>query len=244
MKKLLLIPLTLGLFILQDPAFAQQQMTFDASTSLILKELQALVIEEDGQIKVRLRLGNDDGKTPHKDRLEQGDLILMINGKRVKDMATLRKIYTDTPEGEEIKVGVRRGEESFIVRGIKGDLPESPSPGNGQMVMSFQVDGDGPPPVFLAELGLVVSDRNGKVVVQNVMDMVAPPEITDLNIEKYHLSEIAGEQPESAEEAKELLAAIEPGAELSLTFTKDGDEKTITIIKPESRSRIVTRNNN
>ena len=239
MRQLILIPFTFLLFLWQDPALAQRQLSFDANTALILSEMQAVIVENEGALTVRVRMGQH-GETEG-DQLEEGDVILMINGERVKDIASLRRVYEGIPETEEIKVGVRRDDQRFIVRAVKGDVPEPT--GGGRMVMSFEQNGDGPPPVLLPELGLLISDSDGQVIVNRVMEPITPAEITALNIRDYAITEIDGEKPENAEQAKELLNRVATGEALSLSFSKDEDVKSLTIKKPESRNTVMTRNN-
>lgn len=76
---LITIIITLG--VITAKAQETRTMTFDAATSLMLQEFQAMLIEEDGEIKVSVRMGNSDEPG---DKLEQGDFVIMMNGKRTK----------------------------------------------------------------------------------------------------------------------------------------------------------------
>ena len=46
--------------------------------------------------------------------VKRGDLVLMINGQRMRDVAALREAYEATEIGDTVKVGFRRGDERFL----------------------------------------------------------------------------------------------------------------------------------
>lgn len=233
-----------------------QTMTFDASTSLILQEFTALLAVEDEEIKVRLQMsGNTNNEGG--DRLETGDVILMMNGKRASDIATLRELYESIEDGEELKIGVRRGEERFILRAEKGDVPEHTGGGRRVMtnfstdasnassnnepsrsVISFDTDVEGATPVMAAELGSVLLDRDNKVVIERAIPMIMPEALKSEEIEGYTILSINGETYKTAQEAADALKEIEVGEEISLELEKDGEQIDLTFNKVASRGNI------
>jgi len=239
MKRLCLIPLFIITSILiAIPSKAQERrtMSFDAATSLMLQEFQAMLVEEDGEIKVRVRLGNSSEPG---DKLEQGDLIIMMNGKRTKTITELRELYESVPKDEEVKIGVRRGNDRFILRKTKGDIPK-PGEGGNRMVMSMEMSGDGPSTV-IPELGLILSDNNEKVIIQRVMEPLLPEEFKELDLAGFSISSINDQKPEDAEDAKMMIDVIETGADITFTFSKSDDEIKITIKKPKANGNVSIR---
>lgn len=219
------------------PVIASAQartMSFDASTSLMLQEFSAMLTFEEDQVKVAMRIGRDEAKAGE-DRLEQGDVIVMMNGTRAKDISSLREVYDALEDDTEIKIGVQRGEERFIVRAMKGDAPEG---GGMRMVMELDDEGDsdGAAPVIVGSLGLILTDKDAGVVVDRVIDPLLPEVLKELDIQGYTISEINGEKPESADAALRTINALAVGDEISMIFTTDGDEKEIKFKKPEANS--------
>ncbi len=245
MKKILFsaLLLVIGAFS-NTKAIAQvrQTMTLDAETSLMLPELDALLVENDGEVKVMIRLGKETSKGAG-DRLEKGDLILMINGIRIKEIDKLKEIYAALEKGEEIKVGVRRGESRFIVSGIKGDKAESKSGAIKSMSMSFQTDGD-EKVTIIAELGLMLTDVEKSVKVDGFINRLAPEELKAKNLEDWSLIKVNGKKPVSGAEAKALIDAVKAGEDLELTFEKDGVEEPIILKKPKTNNRIRFKSGN
>lgn len=223
---LITIIITLG--VITAKAQETRTMTFDAATSLMLQEFQAMLIEEDGEIKVSVRMGNSDEPG---DKLEQGDFVIMMNGKRTKTIAELRELYESLAKDEEIKIGVRRGEQRFILRKKKGDAPE----GGPRMVMRMDMEGDGERPTIIPELGLLLSDTNDDVTIQRVLEPLLPEEFKEFDLSGFSISSINNEKPTDAENAKLLIDAVEIGSDLKLVFSKPDDEISITIKKPKSK---------
>ena len=236
MKRLYRISLIIFLSVLiinQSKAQATRTMSFDAATSLMLSEFQAMLVEEDGEIKVRVRMGNSDEPG---DKLEQGDFIIMMNGKRAGSIAELRKIYDSVPKDEEIKIGVRRGNERFILQKIKGDVPE----GGGRMVMRMETDGDGEQPIIIPELGFLLSDNESKVTIRRILEPLLPQEIKDLNVDLvgFTINTINKTKPKDASHAKELIAELKVGDSISFQLSKNDNEVSFTIKKPEAKGNV------
>ena len=233
----LIFPL-LTFFPQLSDAQERRMMSFDASSSLMLQEFQGMLTQEEGEVKVQIRLGRGEAEEGV-DRLEQGDVILMMNGKRASDIETLRSIYEGIEKGEEMKIGVRRGDARFFLTAVKGDIPEG-----GGMVMRM-TSNDGIPPAIAPELGALLAERDGSVFIERVIPPMQPEELKAFEIEGYTIKELNGEQPESADQLRKDLEALEIGAEISITLEKDGDEKSIVFTKQEPRGSFsISTNNN
>ena len=119
----------------QQPSPTVKTMQFNAENSVILRELGAVITEENKKIVVKF--------IPPKDRrpkevvgedIEAGDEVGMANGKRVTAASELRKLYDEAPVGSEFKLGVRRDGQPRIVSFLKKD-PKDVSQG-GMMIVS------------------------------------------------------------------------------------------------------------
>lgn len=234
----LLLPAFMIALALPLQSQERRTMTFDASSSLMLPEFSALLtINGNGALQVEMKMGqhNSDASLMN-DQLERGDLILMMNGARVSDIAEMRKQYEGIAEGDEIKIGVRRGVERFILTKIKGDVPEGAQSGGMRMVMNM--DTDGPPPIIVPELGLLLADSDSGITIARLLEPLLPAELQATEIAGFTIVSINGQTFENAEELKTFISNIEVGATLDLTLQKDGNEKTISLKKPESRANL------
>lgn len=234
MKKFIpLSLLLLTILVMSGTAYAQQRQTMqlDASTNMIVPEFSAVFEQADGEIKVRVKLGREEVE-PGQDKLEQGDVLIMMNGSRIEDIPGFRAKYEALAENEEIKFGIRRGDERFIITRKKGAAMS----GGGGMVMRFESDGDGPPPTIVPELGLLLEDADdGTILVAELLEPVMPDELKSAEIREYTITKLNGEKPENAASVQQKLAEMEVGAEINITFSKAGDEKEVSLTKSEPR---------
>ena len=229
---------------LGEPVTAQMQrsMTFDASTSLLIREFTAMLVQNDNAIQVEMRMGGHaPGTNPSEtDQLQRGDTILMINGERTRSIEQMREVYEAIPDNEEIKIGERRGDQRFIVRAKKGDVPES---GPGQMVLTLDNNSDSPPTI-IPEFGLVLSDNEDQIIVQAVLEQIMPEQLKQNDLMGYQIISINGETFENAAAVKSFVDSIEVGAQLELAIEKDGASKTISFAKPEAQAAMSFSTNN
>ena len=214
-------------------AKAQQMrtMSFDASSSIILTEFHAILIVEENALQVEMKMGHNEAQEGI-DQLERGDIVLMMNGKRTNDIVSIREIYESVDIDSEIKIGVRRGEQRFILKAIKGAVPEA---GGMQMVMTMDSDDSSFQPTIVPALGAVLTDNDGKVKVEKVIPPFLPDELKGVTIEGFFISELNGNKPETAASVKEILEDLEVGAEISITFSNENDAMSITFKKAEPK---------
>lgn len=223
--------------ILAEPLAAQIQrnMTFDASTSFMLRELSAMIVQNEEGLQVEMIMGRGNtSEDPMTDELKRGDLIIMMNGKRVSDASTIREVYNSLPEGEEIKIGVRRGDTRFIVNAQKGDVPENAS---GQMVLSFDIS-DGEPPTMLPELGLLITQNDQGIEIMSLLEPLLPDELKAENIEGYFITSINERSFETPLGIQQYLASLNVGDDILLEVEKDGNALSLTLKKQEPRGNV------
>ena len=241
-------------------AQAQNTLQFDGNTSMVLQEFQAVIVEEDGEVKVRLRLGGNANANPNADRLEAGDLIIMMDGQRIKTIDELKKQYAAAEDDKEMRIGVRRGDERFILRATKGDIPEgggsvthssfsTGTPTGGTSTGTSMVIGGpgGSLPegsALIQELGMMVFTEDNQVKVAQVIDLIAPDQIKEASLKRGDvIKEINGESVTEAAKAVASFTEIETGEEFTMKLEKDGSPITITMKKPASRGVVRRRGN-
>lgn len=223
--------------ILAEPLSAQVQrtMSFDASTSFLLRELSAMIVQNENGLQVEMIMGGGNPTDQSiTDDLKRGDLLLMMNGKRVSEVAIMRELYNSLPDGEEIKVGVRRGDARFIVRAQKGDIPENAP---GQMVLSFDA-GDGAAPTMLPELGLLISQTDEGIEIMSLLEPLLPDELTTENIEGYLITSINKQSFDEPINIQHYLASLKVGDAIDLELEKDGLTKNLALKKQEPRGNV------
>lgn len=92
-----------------------------------IPELGALVIKGDDGLKVEHVMPAEARPKAYADvDVKSNDLILLVNGKRVKTIKDIEKQYKGVAVGEEVKLGLQRGEETLISRFTKADPKDLP----------------------------------------------------------------------------------------------------------------------
>lgn len=232
-----------------------QVATLDASTTTIVNELGAILTLTDNRLVVEEMMptpptmGKEDGST-----LEKGDVIVMINGRRVKALDDFRTIYDEAEPNAEIKLGVKRDERMQMVTFSKMDPENMP----GTRIMMATTDGGGvegvssggmamqtieasPSMVPLLEVGLLLDEADGSVIVKQLL-----PISTDAFAEGEIQAEdkviaVNGTPVATTKQFSDVYDNIAVDAEVSLTLRRDGAERTVTFAKPESRGTIIRK---
>lgn len=129
---------------------------FNAEESQMLFEIKGIVIVEKDKIIIGPIPPADQRESEYRNLdLQANDEIVFVNGKKVKTISDFKKFYGELKTGEEIKLGIQRGKDRFIVQFKKGK--ETPG---GQKIMKFSTDGKG---------GENIKVEGGKVLINGKM---------------------------------------------------------------------------
>ena len=233
MQKLLFRLVLITIPLLPAASFAQRTMTFDASSSFLFQEFEALIVEKDDQLQVELSLSKASAKNPSiDDKLKKDDLILMMNGTRLTSINDIRAAYENLAEGDEIKIGVRRGQERFILRKEKGENPKHIK--NKVMTMDMELDED-TYPVVVSELGLILADKNHQNEITKVIEPLLPEELKTIEVQSFSVQSINGETFKYADEVKMYIEKLSIGDEIELNLANQDDEILISLDKQKPK---------
>jgi S1-C subfamily serine protease len=224
-------------------------------------ELGAVVRDTDEGIKVNMVLSLDQRSEEYRSvDLLQGDFIKMMNGKSMKSVADLKAAYEAMKTGEEIKLGIKRGQDLRIVAFPRGDTENAPlmmvmtqqGPGDGaegeapgapqvtrMQVGGDQIDMEGVEVLF--GLGLLIKEVDGHVTVEQVMPFASevmadnPPQKGDVIVK------IQDQEVGTNGELMEIYEGIEAGKEMTLVTLREGEEIVLKFPKPEGGQPTIIR---
>ncbi len=118
MKKIFFI---MGVLFLFSNIQAQKMMRLSSDTAVLFGELGTVVIFDE-ELKIAMDIDHSKIDEGYKlVDLKEGDLVLYANGKKVTTIKELRKIYEETEIGEQMKLGIQRGEDRMIVTFLRSD---------------------------------------------------------------------------------------------------------------------------
>ena len=219
----------------QEPAKSTQTFKIDAGNAVIIRELGAVITEENERVAVKF--------IPPKDRrpkeiagedIEVGDEVGMANGKRVTRISELRKLYEETPVGSEFKLGVKRNGQPRIVTFAKKDPKEAMQ--GGMMI----VGGDGKPggARFFPALGMGLDQREKKVIIGKAL----PNLIAGLK-EGDQIETLNEKRVSNVDDFAKELDATKVGAELKFGLVREGKKISVSAPRPEPRGQMMIKTN-
>ena len=200
---------------------------------VLLRELG--VVAGPGEEEDEVRLMAIIPGTEREIALEKGDLVMMVNGQRVRDVATLRDAYEATGIGEVVKLGIRRGDERFLTSFEKKD-PEEMEEGGAVRVMVGGPGGEFDDIHPMPEFGVLLAEKDGDVVVGMELPMGTPAFKKDDVVQSINGRTIA-----SLEEFRVEYEALAVGEDVALVVMRGSDEISATRAKVEQDGMIRMR---
>lgn len=217
----------------QEPKRIMRQFNMD--DAVIIRELGAVITTKDEKLTVDIILGNNEKQSSD---IQKDDLILMANGKKVKSVKELRELYDNATAGEEIKIGLKRGENLMIAKFTKKSAEELNKEGHGQMVI--KMDGDDGDKVLPA-LGLIITSKGKNAVVKGILPNAGKNFTAFVPKENDVIVSINGAKVSSAEEFDEAYTELNEGDKVTIEFSRDGKNSKETFSKPKPMGRMIMR---
>jgi S1-C subfamily serine protease len=196
----------------------------------VFNELGAVIGKHEGTLQVDfLALQPDQREATYRETdLQQGDQIIMVNGKRAESTVDLKSVYENLKTGDKITLAIKRDKARMMVSFPKGD-PEKQ--GARIMVRTAPEGADDATP--LLPLGILVSESDGQVTVVDALP--TPPGFPE-NI-KFSpgdvISQLQGEPVESISDLEKRYSAIATGEEVEIEVIRDGGVDVFGFLKPE-----------
>jgi len=223
MKSILLLMLIPALF------FAQIKKIITKDGEIFeISEIGGIVIKESDKLKVDMVMPSENRNKIYKDvDVIKGDLVLMMNGKKVDDVSAAKEIYEKLKPGEEIKLGIQRGQQMFITRLKKADPKDLPKV--KRIVIRDIEEGT----VFLPEEGLLIGPEKNKTIIKKKL----PRSENNLK-EGDQLIEVNGKKIKSSDEFSSIYKSLKTGEKLQLKF-KSGE--TLTTTKAADNNKMIIK---
>ncbi|MBU0983483.1 MAG: PDZ domain-containing protein [candidate division Zixibacteria bacterium] len=241
------IVVSLLVMLLGSSAFAQGMTykTIDAGSAFIIPGLGAIVVLDDGKLKVDFippANSRPEGLTGVD--LEEGDVLLMCNGKRLKAIEDLEELYDALEVGTEVKFGVRRKGQMLLTKFNKPDPADAPAGGMQIMTMTataddgaapgaatLTIDGGGDDMVVMSDAGLIVREGDAGLTVLMVLPN-AGQSLTGAKVAGQEVvTAIQGKTVKTATELQDVYDTIESGDNVTLTLVQDGTELEVSFTR-------------
>jgi S1-C subfamily serine protease len=201
-----------------------------------IPETGALVVKDGTDLTVRFV--PPAGSRPEKYKsvdLQEGDLILLVNGKRVKTVEDLKKVHAETPVGGTLKLGIQRDQEMMIVSFEKGDPKDLPRM-NMRIVTS---DDDGTR--VLPAVGVMLVEKKKSVVVEKILP-VETSAVKGLDVKEGDvIVAMNGTGVASLKAFVDLYDGLAVGDKVEWKTRRSGKEIAVSFPKPKPIGRVIMR---
>lgn len=242
MNHMLPILLFSALVFIELPAFAQTKIirkeggqTFEAVTEnpFLIKELGAAVMVDEGAIKVLNVMPSEKRPAAYKGiDLQENDIIVMANGKRVAGVKELESTYNNLGVGDEFKMGIKRNGEMRLVSLKKGDPKDLPS-----LQMKVVRGGDDDNTSMFPAVGVMLKMKGKDILIDDVF----PGEnaVGKLDVKKGDaIVAINGKHCASLHEYNDAFDAVAVGGNVEWKLRRGEKEHTVSFARPQPRMMI------
>lgn len=216
---------------------AQMRVEIKGDDVFNLPEVGAVIVEQEGQLSVAAVLPDDMKMAEYKNvDLRKDDVVIMVNGVKLTSCEQLRNIYKDTKSGEVIKFGVKRDGKPMLVSLKKADPARLPKM---NIVTKGDWEGGSEDLEALAELGVIVAEKEGKMVVHSIFQTPDGEGSKDILEKGDVLLSINGKKVKNADEARGILSKVSKGEIITAGISRSGKPVELKVPKLEMKTRMM-----
>jgi C-terminal processing protease CtpA/Prc len=247
----------LALLIAGQSAVGQAVMqSMEGEGFFIIQEIGALLMQKEDTLRVDFL---PPVETRPKDYasvdLKVGDVILMLNGKKVADAKQIEKLYKEIKSGEEVSLGIRRDGGLRMVRFTRADESKLPKrqmmimrndgPGGDNEVQVQTSEGmktfSGEGVSILPMTGLVIGLKNKQITVVGVLPMAAEMISGGGAKEGDVIVTANGTEFESTDKLVAFIDGLADGTKVEMVLRRDGKMATVSFVKTEGNVRKIIK---
>lgn len=209
---------------------------FSQGDTFIVPEIAAVITAEGKDLKIQMVSPADQRRNPYKAvDVKPGDMVLLANGKRVKAIADLKKLYEATAIGAEFALGIQRGQEMMIAAFPKADPKDLP-----RRTMRI-VTSDASGMEVLPAVGVVLSEKGKRVFI----DQLLPGEksaVRDLDVKEGDvIGRMNGKMMSSLKTFVTTYDGLEVGTAVTWDLDRRGKTIAVTFVKPQPAGQMILR---
>jgi len=207
-------------------------MKLDADKAVMIDEAGMIVTEKNGKLTVEFIPPKErrSKETAELDIVE-GDEIGMADGKRMTSAKLLRKTYESIKPGDEVKLGLRRNGNSFIVVFTRKDTKDLPN----RMIIRSDAS-EGADVDVLPALGIAIQGTDGELVITKTFPN-APEEMVQGDI----IHSINGTTVKTLHDFSGIYDKVEIGATLKIGLLRKGKPVTVVTTRNKPQGKMIIK---
>lgn len=260
MKSIGVLVLVVSIAVMIIPATTYSQWTqsktktVDASEVMLLPELGAMIELDQDTLTVTMVMPPDDRKAAYKEvDLQEGDRLLMCNGKRIASIEQLRSLIDSLATGTTVKLGLRRDGALRMASYSKGnpdDLPkrmmmvtQAEGPGGDEKVVSIGGGDSEEGQLMVLDGGIVIGKGEAGLEIVAMLPGATDKLTGEMPAKGDILVGINGNLDHNVAAFNQLYESIPDGDKIIVTFKRDGKTMTASYTKAptEHGGRMIIR---
>lgn len=209
---------------------------FSQDQLLNVPELSVMILEQESELVVDHVMEKEMRMKGYETTdLEEGDRILMANGRKLAGIKDLRELYEKTPPGAVVKLGVKRAGGTVMASFVKADPKSLPKT---RMIISGGEDMD---ILGIPQVGLILGAKGEDVVVDHVLENAAK-ELGDADVKKGDVITMLNTFPvKSFADLQKRYEGIPAGDRVELIAKRGTKTTTLTFAKPKEEGKVIIR---
>ncbi len=196
----------------------------------------ALLVEGGDEARVTRHIAT--GGSADAPKFNAGDKIIYLNGERIKSASQLNTLYNSMAVGDEVKMGVQRGEEKMIKTFIKPEAQNRYESADGNQVINMstaRVDAANIENLENKSLwmaGFLVGEKDGRVEIGAALPINGKAEaLSDLKSGDQILA-INNTKITRAKQVEEVYGAINQGDDVTVEYKSEDRIEKVMFKKP------------
>lgn len=256
----------IAIFIaLATTVLSAQEMRFQSAGEgevFMIPEVSAVLRAEGEIVKVEMAMPVESRPAAYKDiDIKTGDIVLYLNGKRIKALKEFTSIYDSVKIGELVEIGLKRDDMRFISSFKKADPKDLPQRrtivmrSDGGQVTTTDVGSDGKRMVMqpneieremdelqpVMELGIILGGK--KNLIQVARKLPIPVEgLGDTGFKEGDIfKSLNGKKLESLKQFTEMFTKLAVGDKVELEYEREKKMLSASFAKPQARGMMKIR---
>lgn len=225
--------------IAQNETVTQNDFVMRAgSANMVLLSVAggALIVEGEDEARVTRHVTtNSSSDTP---KFQAGDQIIYLNGERIASASQLRTLYQNVAVGDEVKMGVQRGDNKMIKTFIKPEPQQRYESADGNQVVNLSTSNMAVgnmanyENITMWRAGFIVGEEDGRVLIGAPLPITDKAEaLSDLKAGDELLA-INDTKITTAKQVEKVYGAINVGDDVTVEYKSDDSIEKVMFKKP------------
>jgi len=234
--------------------------TIEEGSVFFIPEVGAMVIQDGDEFVLEGVMPPETRpKQYRKIDIEDGDRVMMVNGKKVKSVQQVEELYSGLKIGADFKLGLIRDGNMMIASFPKADEKDLPKrkvmmistdnlpdmenmpPDSGGGMKIIRMGGPEEGTVIFREAGMILTEKEDGLYFKELLPF-APEDIKKLGLtEKDRLISINDSEIEGSAEAVDLYDKARAGDQIDLLFSTESGRKNCSFEKTADQGGTVKK---